>query len=177
MHYVSTFEELDRIAAPGGALETAVKAREEGLIRYVSMSNHGNPQIQVKALEIFPFDSMLFPASVLDHFILSFVEELVPSARAKGVAVVGMKTLGLGKLAGIYDKALRFAFSQPLDTLVVGASSMEQIKKNLDVAKTYEPLTDVEKLELFKEVLPLVTPENIPWKAKEWGNTTEWLPR
>jgi uncharacterized protein len=177
MHYVSTFEDLEMITSPGGALETAVKARKEGLLRYISMSNHENPQVQVKALDMFPFDSMLFPASVLDHFILSFVDELVPLARLKGVAVAGMKALGLGKLAYIHDKALRFAFSQPLDTIVVGATSLEHLKKNLETANSYKPLTDTEKLELYKEVLPLVTPENVPWKAREWGNPAEWLSR
>jgi uncharacterized protein len=176
MHYVSTFKDLEMITSADGALETAVKAKEEGLICYISMSNHENPQVQVKALDLFPFDSMLFPVSVLDHFILSFVEELVPLARAKGIAMVGMKALGLGRLAHIYDKALRFAFSQSLDTVVVGATSLEHLKKNLAVADSYEPLSDTERLGLFKEVLPLVTPENIPWKARNWGSA-EWLSR
>lgn len=177
MHYVSTLEDLETITSPGGALETAVKAREEGLIRYISMSNHENPQVQVKALDLFPFDSMLFPASVLDRFILSFVDELVPLARSKGVAVAGMKALGLGRLVHIHEEALRFAFSQPLDTVVVGATSLEHLKKNLAAANSYRPLTDTEKLDLFKGVLPLVTPANVPWKAKEWGNPAEWLSR
>jgi aryl-alcohol dehydrogenase-like predicted oxidoreductase len=176
MHYVWSFEELDKITAPGGALETAVKARDEGLIRYISISNHGNPAVQVKALELFPFDSVLFPASVLDRFILSFVDELLPVAKARGVACAGMKIMALGKLASIYDKALRYAFSQAIDTAVVGMGSMEQLKKNLAVAESYQPLSDSEKLALFKKVLPKVTPEVLPWKAGEWGNS-EWLRR
>jgi len=176
MHYVSTFQDLEEITSAGGALETALKARAEGLVRYISMSNHENPQVQVKALDLFPFDSMLFPVSVLDRFILSFVDELLPLARAKSVAMVGMKALALGRLAHIYDRALRFAFSQMLDTVVVGATSLEHLKKNLAVANAYKPLTDIERLELFKEVLPLVTPENVPWKARVWGSS-EWLSR
>lgn len=176
MHYVSTFDDLETITSPGGALETAVKAKREGLIRYISMSNHENPQVQVKALDLFDFDSMLFPASVLDRFILSFVDELVPLAKQKGVAVIGMKTLGLGRLAHIQEKALRFAFSQPLDTFVVGATSLEHLKKNLKVAESYKPLSDKERLELFKEILPLVTPENVPWKADPWGSSN-WVSR
>ncbi len=176
MHYVSTFKDLDEITSAGGALETALKARDEGLVRYISMSNHENPQVQVKALDLFSFDSMLFPVSVMDRFILSFVDELLPFAKAKGVAMVGMKALGLGRLAHIYEKALRFAFSQMLDTVVVGATSLEHIKKNLAVANFYKPLTDSEKLELYKEILPLVTPENVPWKAQGWGSS-QWLSR
>ena len=176
MHYVWSFDELDRITAPGGALEAAVKAREEGLIRFISMSNHGNPQVQVKALELFPFDSMLFPTSVLDRFILSFVDELLPAAKAKGVAIAGMKLLGLGQLARVYEKALRYALSQPIDTAVVGMMTMDELKKNLAVAEKFKPLDDGEKLAFLKKVLPMVTSINMPWKAEDWGSA-EWLKR
>ena len=46
--------------------------------------------------------------SVLDHFILSFAEEFLPVANAKGVAIIGMKVMGLGVLAPFYEKALRY---------------------------------------------------------------------
>ena len=177
MHHVWSFDELYEITSPGGALEAAEKARTEGLIRYISISNHGNPRVQIKALEGFDFDSVLCPASVLDHFILSFAEELIPIAKTKGVAVAGMKILGLGYLASIYDKALRYAFGLPIDTAVVGMESMEQLQKNLAVAEAYQPLSDGERLELFKEVLPRVTPEAAPWKAEDWDNPVEWKKR
>jgi len=177
MHYVSSLDELDKITAPGGALEAAVQARAEGLIRYISISNHGNPKVQIEALERFPFDSMLFPTSVLDHFILSFAEELLPIAKAKGVAIAGMKIMGVGYLADIYDKALRYALSLPIDTAVVGMDNLEQLQKNLAVAEAYQPLSDSERLELFKDVLPRVTPKVMPWKAEDWDNPVEWKRR
>jgi hypothetical protein len=177
LHNVWSLEELDKLTAPGGALEAAVQARKEGLTRYISISGHSNPQVQIQALERFPFDSVLCSTSVLDHFILSFVEEFIPVARAKGVAVAGMKIIGLGILAHLYEKALRYAFGLPIDTAVVGMDSMEQLKNNLAVAETYQPLTDEERLELFKEVLPLVSPKNAPWKAENWTNPVIWKKR
>jgi len=177
MHYVWSYAELDKITAPGGALEAAVKAREEGLVRFISISNHGNPGVQVEALRRFPFDSMLFPASVLDRFILSFVDEVLPAAKSKGVAVAGMKILGLGRLSRVYDRALRYAFGLPIDTAVVGMASLDDLRRDLKVAENYLPLTDDERLSLYKEVLPLVTPENMPWKAEEWGNPVAWRKR
>lgn len=177
MHNVWAMEELDRITAPGGALEAAVKAREEGLVRYISISGHTNPKVQIEALERFTFDSVLCAASVLDHFILSFAEEFLPIANAKGIAVVGMKVIGLGTLASLYDKALRYTFGLPISTAIVGMESMEQLKKNLAVAESYRPLKDDERLELFKKVLPLVTPANLPWKAQEWGASSNWRKR
>ncbi len=177
MHYVWSYAELDKITAPGGALEAAVKAREEGLVRFISISNHGNPGVQVEALKRFPFDSMLFPVSVLDHFILSFVDELLPAAKAKGVAVAGMKILGLGRLSHLYDRALRYAFGLPIDTAVVGIASLDELRRDLKVAENYRPLDDEEQLSLYREVLPMVTPADMPWKAEDWNNPVAWRKR
>jgi aryl-alcohol dehydrogenase-like predicted oxidoreductase len=174
MHTIGSVKELDRITSTGGALEAAVKARSEGLVRYISISGHTDPQVQIEALERFPFDSVLCATSVLDHFILSFAEEFLPIANSKGVAVVGMKVLGLGSLAHVYDKALRYTFGLPISTAIVGMESMEQLQMNLAVAETYQPLTDEERLELFQVILPMVTPQAMPWKAEDWQNPVKW---
>ena len=81
------------------------------------------------------------------------------------------------RLTNIYDRALRYAFGLPIDTAVVGMESMEQLKKNLAVAESYKPLSDEERLELFREVLPKVTPAFVPWKAEDWNYATEWKKR
>lgn len=177
MHNIWSFEELDKITNPGGALEAAIEAREQGLVRYISISGHSNPEVQTEALERFPFDSVLCATSVLDHFILSFVEEFIPLAKTKGVAIAGIKILALGGLADIYARALRYAFGLPIDTAVVGMESMEQLKKNIAVAETYEPLSDIERLALFQEVLPRITPRVVFWKAEDFKNPVEWKKR
>jgi len=176
-HDVFSFNELDQITHPGGALEAAIQAKTEGYIRHISISGHSNPRVQVEALNRFPFDSVLCALSVMDRFILSFADEFLPAAKAKGTAVIGMKVLGLGRLGPVYDKALRYAFALPVDTVIVGMESMEQLQKNLAVAENYKPLTDVERLELYREILPKVTPENLPWKSDNWGQPTTWKKR
>ncbi len=176
-HNVYAFEDLDKILSPGGALEAALEARQQGLVRYISISGHSNPGIQIEALERFPFDSVLCAVSVLDHFILSFAEEFLPVANAKNVAVVGMKVMGLGALAHIYDKALRYTLSLPISTAIVGMESMEQLQNNIKVAEENRPLTDVERLELFREIMPMVKPEIVAWKAEDWDNPGEWNKR
>jgi aryl-alcohol dehydrogenase-like predicted oxidoreductase len=177
MHNVWSMEELDRLTAPGGALEAALRAREQGKVRYISMSGHRNPQVQVEALNRFPFDSMLVALSALDHFILSFAEEFLPVANAKGIAVIGMKVMALGKLERCYDRALRYTMGLPVSTTIVGMESMDQLKRNLAVAETFTPLDDVEKLELYKEIVPLATPEVMRWKTTDYFDPVEWAKR
>ena len=177
LHNVWGFDRLDEMTGKGGALEAAVQAREEGLVRNISISGHTDPQVQIEALRRFPFDSALVAVSVLDHFIYSFAEEFLPVAAQKGVGVVGMKIFGYKKLAHVADRALRYALALPLTTVIAGCSTLAELEADLAVAETFTPMTGPERLEFFREMLPLVKPENMPWKAADWDNPVEWKPR
>ena len=177
MHDVKSIDDLDACFAKGGVMEAMLEARDEGLVKNISLSGHTNPQVQIEALRRFDFDSVLIAVSVLDHFIYSFAEEFLPTAQAKGVATIGMKVFAFGKLGHVYDRALRYALGLPVSTVIVGCSSMEELEKDLAVAENFVPLTDEERLELFREVLPLVKPANMAWKADEWQNPSRWAGR
>jgi aryl-alcohol dehydrogenase-like predicted oxidoreductase len=177
MHNVWGFDRLDEMTGKGGALETMIKAREEGLVRHISISGHTDPQVQIEALRRFPFDTVLVAVSVLDHFIYSFAEELLPVAARQGVGVIGMKIFGYKKLAHVADRALRYALGLPLTTVIAGCSTMAELEADLAVAENFAPMTGPERLEFFREMLPLVQPENMPWKSINWDNPTEWKPR
>ena len=177
LHNVWDFERLDQMTGKGGALEAMIQAREEGLVQNLSLSGHSDPQVQIEALRRFSFDTVLVAVSVLDHFIYSFAEEFLPVAAQKGVGVIGMKVFGYKKLAHVADRALRYALALPLTTVIAGCSTMEQLEADLAVAEEFTPMTGPERLEFFREVLPMVQPENQPWKATDWEQPTEWKPR
>lgn len=177
LHNIWGMDELDKCFATNGAIQAMQEAREQGLIRYISISGHTDPQVQVEALRRFPFDSVLIAVSVLDHFVYSFAEEFLPLANAKGAATIGMKVFALGKLGRVYERALRYTLGLPVSTTIVGCSTMEQLEKDLAVAESFKPLSGPERLAFFREMLPLVTPENMPWKAADWSSPVEWKPR
>jgi len=177
LHNVWDSARLDAMMAKGGALEAAVQARDEGLVRFLSISGHTDPQVQVEALRRFPFDTALVAVSALDHFIYSFAEEFLPVAQQRSVGVLGMKVMALGKLASLADQALRYALALPLTTIIVGCSTMAQLDKDLEVAEDFTPMTGPERLAFFQSVLNLVSPQALPWKATDWNHPTEWKPR
>jgi len=177
LHNLEDYARLDAFTGQGGALEAAIQAREEGLVRYISISGHTDPQILVEALNRFPFDSALIAISALDHFILSFAEEFVPIANARGVATIGMKVLGLGSLTHEVQRSLRYAFSLPVSTVIVGMETMAQLEQNLEIAESFMPMTDEERLYFFKDIITLVQPAKIRWKAADWENPTQWVSR
>jgi len=177
LHNLEDYARLDAFTGKGGALEAAIQAREEGLVRYISISGHTDPQILVEALNRFSFDSALIAVSALDHYILSFAEEFIPIANAGGVATIGMKVLGLGSLTHEVQRSLRYAFSLPVSTVIVGMETMAQLEQNLEIAESFTPMTDEERLSFFKDIITLVRPEKIRWKAADWDNPTQWVSR
>jgi aryl-alcohol dehydrogenase-like predicted oxidoreductase len=177
LHNIWDYARLDAFTGEGGALEAAIQAREEGVVRHISISCHTDPQILVEALDRFPFDSALIAVSALDHFVLSFAEEFLPVANAKGVATIGMKVLGLGSLTHEVERSLRYAFGLPLSTVIVGMETMAQLQQNLAIAESFQPLSDEERLAFFREIIPLVRPEKMAWKAADWDSPTEWVSR
>ncbi len=177
LHNVWDFARLDEFTGKGGALEAAIQAREEGLIQHISISCHTDPQILVEALDRFPFDSALISVSALDHFILSFAEEFLPIANAKGIGTIGMKVLGLGALTHEVERSLCYAFSLPLSTVIVGMETMAQLEQNLEIAENFTPMTDEDRLKFFQEIIPLATPQNLKWKSDDWNDPKDWIPR
>ena len=54
---------------------------------------------------------------------------------------------------------------------------MEELEADLAVAESFVPMTGPERLAFFREVLPMVQPENMPWKADDWTEPAGWKPR
>lgn len=173
MHNIMQPHDLEAIFAKGGALEAMLEAKEQGLIRKISISGHTDPRLLAEAIRRYPFDSALVALSALDHFIYSFAHDFVPLAVEKGVAVIGMKVMGLGKLAPWAEQALRYTWSLPVSTAILGVSKIEELEADLEAAERFVPMTDVERVALFQEIMPLVRPDVLRWKASEWMSG-EW---
>ena len=63
LHAVGDVDDLDRATGPGGALEAAIQAREEGLVGAIGITGHGHeaPATHLEALRRFPFETVLTP--------------------------------------------------------------------------------------------------------------------
>jgi aryl-alcohol dehydrogenase-like predicted oxidoreductase len=67
LHNLVEPEAWQTALGPGGALEAAVRAKEEGLTRFIGVTGHGlaAPAQHLAALDRYPFDSVLFPFSYI----------------------------------------------------------------------------------------------------------------
>jgi aryl-alcohol dehydrogenase-like predicted oxidoreductase len=67
LHAIGELDELDRATRPGGALEAAVRAQEEGLVGAVGITGHGTraAATHLEALRRFPFATVLTPLNAV----------------------------------------------------------------------------------------------------------------
>lgn len=67
LHAIGDLEQLDLATGPGGALEAALRAREEGLTRAIGITGHGHgaPATHLEALRRYAFDTVLTPLNYL----------------------------------------------------------------------------------------------------------------
>jgi len=65
LHNLVDPQEWEIALSPGGALEAAIEAREQGLVRFIGITGHGltTAAMHRQALERFDFDSVLLPFS------------------------------------------------------------------------------------------------------------------
>jgi aryl-alcohol dehydrogenase-like predicted oxidoreductase len=84
----------------GGALDAAIEARDEGLVRFLGVTGHGLTVARMhrRSLERFPFDSVLLPYSYVqmrDERYADDFEALMAVCSERGVAVQTIKSIGL----------------------------------------------------------------------------------
>jgi predicted aldo/keto reductase-like oxidoreductase len=164
MHAVFTPEEAQRALGPGGALDTILKAKEEGKIRYIGVSAH-TTKGALEMLKGFQFDSIMFPIDYMDYLQWGFGKAVIECAQERGAAVFAMKTLCAGswpqgatrsrnwwyrtvETQEDVDLAVRFSLSQPGVVAAIPPSFLDLVDKAIQAGRTYRPITETEVAKL-----------------------------
>jgi uncharacterized protein len=147
IHEVIYENDPDLIFGPDGAIEALNAAKQQGKVRFVGFTGHKRPEIHLKMLSHnFPFDTVQMPLNCFDASFRSFETHVLPEAARRGIAVLGMKSLGgSGEMvrhgAITAQEGLRYAMSLPVATTISGVDTMEVLDQNLTVAVNFEPLS------------------------------------
>jgi aryl-alcohol dehydrogenase-like predicted oxidoreductase len=101
LHMLVDPEEWEVAMGPGGALEAAIKAREQELTRFIGVTGHGvtAPAMHRRSLERFDFDSVLLPYNYLmmqnPQYAADF-EALMALCQERNAAVQTIKSIARG---------------------------------------------------------------------------------
>ncbi len=157
-HEIVYDNDPDWIFATGGAIETALKAKEQGKIRFLGFTGHKDPSIHLKMVDKpYPWASVQMPLNVVDGQFRSFEHKVLPVLNQRGIAPIGMKSLGgNGKIVSdgliSVQEALRYVFSLPIATLVSGIDSEKVLEQNLAVVRDFQPMTVEERATVLAKV-------------------------
>ncbi|WP_040949161.1 aldo/keto reductase [Gorillibacterium massiliense] len=150
-----TFE--NKVDVPGGPMEAAWRAKDEGLIRHISFSFHDEPGNIFKIIDSGYFETVLLQYNLLDQSLTAGMEH----AYNKGMGVVVMGPVGggrlgapseairsmLGHVRSTAEMALRFVIANPYATVALsGMSDLTMLEENAAVASIPGGLTEEERI-------------------------------
>ena len=162
LHNLADPIEWDTALSPGGAIDAAVEAREQGLVRFIGVTGHGSQiaAMHRRSLERFDFDSVLLPCNYLTlqipHYRESF-SGLAATCRERSVAVQTIKSIALRPWMGrertastwyqpLQDQAeIDAAVSWVLGAeglFLISAGDVELLPKVLDAVLRFERAPD-----------------------------------
>lgn len=157
-----------------GCYSALLRAKANGLTRFVGLSGHNRPGRFVEALKNFKVDALLNTVNFVDQHTYNFEQRVWPLAEKARVGLIAMKVYG-GKNksrptrlshslmpAKYLEMAFRYALSLPnVSSAVIGMATRAELHQNIQWAKSFKPLTSREA-------------NHLRHIGKEWA--TQWGP-
>jgi predicted aldo/keto reductase-like oxidoreductase len=157
LHDLRSQSDLDRIFGKGGAIEAVEKAKADGRVRFVGITGHHDPTILVEAMRRYPVDTVLCAVNPADRARAPFLTSVIPEARRRNVGIIGMKIMAAGRLlrdrVATPEELICYAASHT-DTVIIGCSSIAEVRQNLAVRDTFKPMNESELAALEARIAP-----------------------
>ncbi|MBL8232603.1 MAG: aldo/keto reductase [Bryobacterales bacterium] len=174
VHNVINDEDIEFIFGRKGVMEMIEKAKKAGKIRHVGFTGHTDPKILNKAMGLYEFATVLMPLSVTDggNHQKSFERETLPLALKRGLGVIAMKTLGAGQIlqknAASVEECLRYTWSLPVATAIVGVDQIAHLESNVALARNSKMMNAAEMERLRERVAGMAYAQLEPWKQNRY---------
>jgi aryl-alcohol dehydrogenase-like predicted oxidoreductase len=166
LHAVTHMEEVDTIFGAGGAMETFLKARDEGKVRFLGFSAH-SVEAAMALMERFDFDTILFPFNFATWYAGNFGPQVMEKAKEKEMGILALKAMAWRPWEEGEErtnektwykplpnreeasKGLRFTLSHPV-TAAVPPGHEDLFAMALELAKDFTPM-DQDEIRAIKE--------------------------
>jgi aryl-alcohol dehydrogenase-like predicted oxidoreductase len=158
LHSLGHPDDWDQALGPGGALEAAVEARSQGLVRFIGVTGHGwtIAAMHRRSLARFDFDSVLLPYNAFmaqDARYRQTFEDVLAICRERRVAVQIIKSIARGPWATAdrnhttwyqpledqadIDRAVHWVLGLP-DVFINTVGDLALLPRVLDAARRFE---------------------------------------
>lgn len=160
---VDVEKDVKAVFAKDGAMRTILEAQKAGLIHRIGFSAH-SPQAALCAMEMFNFDSILYPVNFACHYREQFDQKVLETARNRNVAILTLKAAARQKWLDEQErknwpktwyepivepelarKALYWTLSQPGVVAAIPPGTDKLFRLALSLAADYRPITAAEE--------------------------------
>jgi len=153
LHQIAQEKDWNTVTGPGGALEAAVKARDQGKVRFIGVTSH-SIEMAVKMIKTGLFSSIQFPFNFIED---GAKDSLHTTAREMDLGILAMKPFAGGMIDNA-DIAFKFLRLHPDVVPIPGFDSVEAVDQVLSfyqrpnlVTEKDEQLMDQYRAELGKQ--------------------------
>lgn len=161
LHSVRSVADVDRAFAPGGAMSFILRMKDEGVVRFVGVTGHQDPEANLRAIHYWDeglrFDAMQMPINPIDHHQKSFQQRVLPELVRRRIGVIAMKTSADGALLRericTASECHRFVWGLPVSVAVVGMERPELVRENARTARA-APMSATERTALTTRIAP-----------------------
>jgi predicted aldo/keto reductase-like oxidoreductase len=168
IHSVESLEDVEQMGKKGNLIDIVKKMKDQGITRFIGFSGHGNAEAMMAMAERGDFDSMLI---AMNHWNKknnpqSRQEMAIPAAKGKGLGVLLMKVVRPRETVKSLSPVdlVRYALSlNGPDGLVLGMDSLEVLKSNLEILRTFKPMDETKMKQIAMLLHPFYHHENLPW--------------
>jgi predicted aldo/keto reductase-like oxidoreductase len=152
-------EDFDMVFSDEGCMKALLKAKEEGVVRFLGFSGHQDPDPMKDLMGRYDFDAVLMALNAADKHYNSFIEKLLPDAVEKNMGIIGMKIPARDRIfshGGIITmkEAMSYTMTLPISTIIVGIDKIAELEENVKIASEFEPLSADEMLAIEDKVKP-----------------------
>lgn len=178
LHNISRPQQVEQIFGAGGAIEALTTAREQGMVRFLGVSGHADPDVLVTMIERFSFDTILLALNAADRHHRSFAARLLPLAVEQSMGIIGMKIPARSRILASWTppaaigaapagspaprpgtlsmrEALYYTLSFPVSTVIIGCDSVTQVEENVALARAFTPLSEAQIAGLAVKTEPI----------------------
>lgn len=142
--------DVEKVIAPGGALEALQEAKAAGKIGHIGITAHSLDTFKM-ALEMDWVETIMFPYNIVE----TQGEDLIRKCAEKNIGFIDMKPLAGGAIEDA-TLALRFLCANKDVTVVIpGMAEISEAEQNVAAASNTAPLTgeELEEMERIRKTL------------------------
>ncbi len=171
VHLIRSLDDVEVIGKKGGLVDILYRLREEGVARHIGFTGHLSAAAMKAAAERYDFETMLIALNHYSKGQEKFEEHAVPYAARKGMGVIVMKAIRPREtVKSIQAKDLiRYALSlEHVNAAVIGTDSIEVLKQNIELIKTFQPMTEQEMIHIRTALAPFYRHPKLEWMHERY---------